>query len=222
MEDWAAEEWNDDDSVSETKVFTSSSAPAAENHIAPGQSLDLASLLQKPGVGGREPPSSSSTQSLVFTNSHHHQQPPPSRNTTSSTSYAHAALVKNTVFLSVSSFVISLHSLSHANNRRSITSLSLLSQSSVLGAGFGDLGQAKRSQPSAGAQILEQLKGPGLGQLPSSQAAPAVSTQGNNTSIGRLPGLGAPVPPPSSSSWDMKASESSTASLSSQFSRKWF
>ncbi|XP_037831161.1 ubiquitin-associated protein 2a isoform X2 [Kryptolebias marmoratus] len=185
LEDWAAEEWSEDVSLSETKVFTPSCAPAAENHITPGQSLDLASLLQKPGVGGREPPSSTSTQSLVFTNSHHHQQPPPNRNTTSSTSYAHAAL------------------------------------SSVLGAGFGDLGQAKRTQPSAGAQILEQLKGPGLGQLPSSQAAPPVSTQGSNTSIGRLPGLGAPVPPPSSSSWDMKASEPNTTSLSSQFSREF-
>uniref|UniRef100_A0A1A8D5M4 Ubiquitin associated protein 2 n=1 Tax=Nothobranchius kadleci TaxID=1051664 RepID=A0A1A8D5M4_NOTKA len=185
LEDWAAEEWSEDVSLSETKVFTPSCAPAAENHIPPAQSLDLASLLQKPGVGGREPPSSTSTQSLVFTNSHHHQQPPPSRNATSSTSYAHAAL------------------------------------SSVLGAGFGDLGQAKRSQPSAGAQILEQLKGPGLGQLPSSQAAPPVSTQGSNTSIGRLPGLGAPVPPPSSSSWDMKASESNTSSLSTQFSREF-
>ncbi|XP_047440249.1 ubiquitin-associated protein 2a [Mugil cephalus] len=185
LEDWAAEDWSEDVSLSETKVFTSSCAPAAENHITPGQSLDLASLLQKPVGGGREPPSSSSAQSLVFTNSHHHQQPPPSRTTTSSTSYAHAAL------------------------------------SSVLGAGFGDLGQAKRTQPSAGAQILEQLKGPGLGPLPSSQAAPPVSTQGNNTSIGRLPGLGAPVPPPASSSWDMKASESNTTSLSSQFSREF-
>uniref|UniRef100_A0A672YDZ6 UBA domain-containing protein n=1 Tax=Sphaeramia orbicularis TaxID=375764 RepID=A0A672YDZ6_9TELE len=186
LEDWAAEDWSEDVSLSETKVFTSSCAPPAENHITPGQSLDLASLLQKPVVGGREPPSSTSSQSLVFTNSHHHQptqqpqQPPPSRSTTSSTSY-----------------------------------------SSVLGAGFGDLGQAKRTQPSAGAQILEQLKGPGLGPLPSSQAAPPVSTQGSNTSIGRLPGLGAPVPPPSSSSWDMKASESNTTSLSSQFSREF-
>lgn len=193
LEDWSAEDWNEDVSLSETKVFTSSCAPPAENHITPGQSLDLASLLQKPVVGGREPPSSSSSQSLVFTNSHHHhhhqpsqqQQLPPSRNATSSTSYAHAAL------------------------------------SSVLGAGFGDLGQAKRTQPSAGAQILEQLKGPGLGPLPSSQAAPPASTQGSNTSIGRLPGLGAPVPPPSSSSWDIKASESNTTSLSSQFSREF-
>ncbi|XP_075870421.1 ubiquitin-associated protein 2a isoform X2 [Nelusetta ayraudi] len=201
LEDWAPEDWSEDVSLSETKVFTSSCAPAAENHITPGQSLDLASLLQKPVGGGREAPSSSSAQSLVFTNSHHHrppqqqqqqqqqqqppQQQPQSRNAAGSTSYAHAAL------------------------------------SSVLGAGFGDLGQAKRTQPSAGAQILEQLKGPGLGPLPSSQAAPPVSTQGSNTSIGRLPGLGVPVPPPSSSSWDMKASESNTTSLSSQFSREF-
>ncbi|KAF0035199.1 hypothetical protein F2P81_012957 [Scophthalmus maximus] len=181
---WTAEDWSEDVSLSETKVFTSSCAPAAENHIAPGQSLDIASLLPKPVVGGREPPSSSSSQSLVFTNSHHHQ-PPPSRNATSSTSYAHAAL------------------------------------SSVLGAGFGELGQAKRTPPSTGAQILEQLKGPGLGPLPSSQAVPPASTQGSSTPIGRLPGLGAPVPPPSSSSWDMKASESNTTSLSSQFSREF-
>ncbi|XP_026204071.1 ubiquitin-associated protein 2a [Anabas testudineus] len=191
LEDWAAEDWSEDVSLSETKVFTSSCAPAPENHITPGQSLDLASLLQKPVVGGREPPSSSSSQSLVFTNSHHHQPPqhqqqlPPTRNATGSTSYAHAAL------------------------------------SSFVGTGFGDLGQAKRPQPSAGAQILEQLKGPGLGQLPSSQAAPPASTQGNNTTAGRLPGLGAPVPPLSSSSWDMKGPESNTTSLSSQFSREF-
>lgn len=190
LEDWAAEDWSEDVSLSETKVFTSSCAPPAENHVTPGQSLDLASLLQKPVVERREPPSSSSSQSLVFTNSHHHQppqqqQPLPSRGTTGSTSYAHVAL------------------------------------SSVLGAGFGDLGQAKRTQPSPGAQILEQLKGPGLGQLPSSQAAPPGNTQGSNTSIGRLPGLGGSVPPQSSSNWDMKASESNTSSLSSQFSREF-
>ncbi|XP_059925278.1 ubiquitin-associated protein 2a isoform X3 [Gadus macrocephalus] len=186
LEDWAAEDWSEDVSLSETKVFTSSCAPAAENHITPGQSLDLATLLQKPVGGGREAPpssSSSSSQSLVFTNSHHHhhqpQQPqlPLSRNATGSTSYAHVAL------------------------------------SSVLGAGFGDLGQSKRSQPSAGAQILEQLKGPGLGPLPSSQATPSVGTQG-----GRLPGLGVQVPPPVSSSWDLKVSE---PGASSQFSREF-
>ncbi|XP_049590446.1 ubiquitin-associated protein 2a isoform X4 [Syngnathus scovelli] len=190
VEDYGPEDWSED--LSETKVFTSSCAPPSENHITSGQSLDLASLLQKPVVGGREAPASSSTsQSLVFTNSHHHppppqqqHQPPPSRSTAGGTSYAHAAL------------------------------------SSVLGAGFGDLGQAKRPPPSAGAQILEQLKGPGLGPLPSSQVAHPVNTQGS-PSIGRLPSLGAPVPPHSSSSWDMKAPESNATTLSSQFSREF-
>ncbi|XP_077385652.1 ubiquitin-associated protein 2a isoform X2 [Festucalex cinctus] len=188
VEDYGPEEWSEDVSLSETKVFTSSCAPPAENHITSGQSLDLASLLQKPAVGGREAPASS--QSLVFTNSHHHQpaqqqhQPAPSRSTTGGTSYAHAAL------------------------------------SSVLGAGFGDLGQAKRPPPSAGAQILEQLKGPGLGPLPSSQVAHTAGTQGN-PSIGRLPSLAAPVPPSSSSNWDMKAPESNATALSSQFSREF-
>ncbi|XP_045078934.1 ubiquitin-associated protein 2-like [Coregonus clupeaformis] len=193
LEDWAAEDWSEELSLSETKVFTASSAPAPQNHITPGQSLDLASLLQKPVGEGVDAPSS---QSLVFTNSHHH----PSRNGsaigTGSTSYAHAAL-------------------GHI-------------QSSVLGAGFGDLGQSKRSQSSPGAQILEQLKGPGLGPLPSSQAAPPPSTQGaSNTSLGsRLPGLGgAPpvLPPPSTSSWDVKAPEPSatTSSHTSHFSREF-
>uniref|UniRef100_A0A8C7DXQ6 Ubiquitin associated protein 2a n=1 Tax=Oncorhynchus kisutch TaxID=8019 RepID=A0A8C7DXQ6_ONCKI len=106
------------------------------------------------------------------------------------------------------------------------TSYAHAALSSVLGAGFGDLGQSKRSQSSPGAQILEQLKGPGLGPLPSSQAAPPPSTQGaSNTSLGsRLPGLGgaAPVlPPPSTSSWDIKVPEPSATSSShtSHFSR---
>lgn len=177
-------------------------------------SLDLASLLQKPVGGGREPPSSSS-QNLVFTNSHHHQspqqQPALSLSVTSSTSYAHAALVKLFWFSSLCS--------AHVNNAWWLCRV-FLAQSSVLGAGFGDLGQAKRTQANAGAQILEQLKGPGLGPLPSPQSNPPVSNQGSSSSIGRLPGLGTSVPPPSSSSWDIKPSESNNTSLSSQFSRK--
>ncbi|KAG7261651.1 hypothetical protein CRUP_012245 [Coryphaenoides rupestris] len=185
LEDWAAEDWSEDVSLSETKVFTSSCAPVAENHITPGQSLDVASLLQKPVGGGREAPPSSSTstpQSLVFTNSHHHQQQqhhhhepqPPQLPLTGSTSYAHVAL------------------------------------SSVLGAGFGDLGQSKRSQPSAGAQILEQLKGPGLGPLPPRPpSAPDCQAWGVS------------VPPPVSSSWELKVSEPGASSLSSQFSREF-
>ncbi|KAG7476546.1 hypothetical protein MATL_G00084050 [Megalops atlanticus] len=162
LDDWAAEDWNED--LSETKVFTASSAPVTENHITPGQSL--VSLLQKPGGGGEvgcvDPPSPQSVgNNLVFTNSHHH------RNGGPAPSYAHAAL------------------------------------SSVLGSGFGDLSGSKPNS-SAGAQILEQLKGPGLGQLPG-QPPSAAGTGG---------------PSVSTSSWDIKpVGTQSTASLSSQFSR---
>ncbi|XP_036385211.1 ubiquitin-associated protein 2a isoform X2 [Megalops cyprinoides] len=162
LEDWAAEDWNED--LSETKVFTASSAPVTENHITPGQSL--VSLLQKPGGGGElgcvdTPSPQSLGHNLVFTNSHHH------RNGGSAPSYAHAAL------------------------------------SSVLGSGFGDLSGSKPNS-SAGAQILEQLKGPGLGQLPS-QPPSAAGTGGTSVST---------------SSWDIKpVGTQSTTSLSSQFSR---
>ncbi|XP_034143031.1 ubiquitin-associated protein 2a isoform X2 [Esox lucius] len=191
LDDWAAEDWSED--LSETKVFTASSAPAPQNHVTPGQSLDLTSLLQKPVGGSRGGGEAPSSQSLVFTNSHHHPARNGSAVGTGSASYAHAAL------------------------------------SSVLGSGFGDLGQPKRSQSSPGAQILEQLKGPGLGPLPSSQAAPPPSTQGGGgtTLGGRLPGLGgapAVLPPPSTSSWDVKVPEPSaatTSSLTSHFSREF-
>ncbi|XP_062313675.1 ubiquitin-associated protein 2a isoform X5 [Osmerus eperlanus] len=185
MDDWAAEDWSEDVSFSETKVFTSSCAPAAENHITTRQSVDLATLLQKPvGVRGEEGGiKAPSAQNLVFTNSHHHHTPAQTRNgtgmSTGTTSYAHAAL------------------------------------SSVLGAGFGDLGQSKRSQSSPGAQILEQLKGPGLGPLPSSQAPPPSTQLGSP--LGRLPGLGAHGAPPSTSSWDIKGSEPSASQFSREF-----
>ncbi|KAM9450635.1 ubiquitin-associated protein 2a isoform 2-T2 [Clarias gariepinus] len=184
LEDWAAEDWTEDVSLSETKVFTPSCAPPAENHITPGQSLDLASLLQKPA--GREelenlkPASSQGLgHSLVFTNSHHQ----PTRNggtSTGTTSYAHATL------------------------------------SSVLGSGFGELGGPKLGQ-TAGQQILEQLKGPGLGQLTSSQ--PPSSGDNNCAPVGGLGSTGMSVP---TSSWDIKPpGTQSSASLPSQFSREF-
>uniref|UniRef100_A0A4W4G4C3 UBA domain-containing protein n=1 Tax=Electrophorus electricus TaxID=8005 RepID=A0A4W4G4C3_ELEEL len=161
--------------LSETKVFTSSCARPAENHITPGQSLDLASLLQKPAgreeLGSLKPASAQGlSHSLVFTNSHHQ----PTRNggpTTGTTSYAHATL------------------------------------SSVLGSGFGELGGPKLGQ-TAGQQILEQLKAPGLGQLTSQPPSTGTSCAPG----GGLPGTGISVP---SSSWDIKPQ--SSASLSSQF-----
>ncbi|KAI1904654.1 hypothetical protein AGOR_G00007910 [Albula goreensis] len=174
MEDWAAEDWNED--LSETKVFTASVAPATENHVTPGQSL--VSLLQKPGAGGEqgclEPPSPQSMgNNLVFTNSHHHRNGTSISSSGTAPSYAHAAL------------------------------------SSVLGSGFGDLSGPKPS-PSAGAQILEQLKGPGLGQLPT-------QPPNSGSTVGATGVAGVPV---STSAWDIKPLVSqSTVALSSQFSR---
>lgn len=76
LEDWAAEDWNED--LSETKVFTASFALASENHTAPGQGVDLNSLLPKSAevdseLAGLEPASPEPLmQSLVFTNSQQH------------------------------------------------------------------------------------------------------------------------------------------------------
>uniref|UniRef100_A0A8C9TY90 Ubiquitin associated protein 2a n=1 Tax=Scleropages formosus TaxID=113540 RepID=A0A8C9TY90_SCLFO len=70
----------------------------------------------------------------------------------------------------------------------------------ILGSGFGNLGSSKLAQ-SAGSQMLEQLKGPGLGQLPTQQPVSVLSS----------------VP---TSSWDIKPLVSqNTTPLSSQFSR---
>ncbi|XP_070593026.1 ubiquitin-associated protein 2 [Erythrolamprus reginae] len=71
IEEWTAEDWNED--LSETKVFTASSVPA-ENHVTSGQSIDLVSLLQN-----QDPEATSFDaaqqqgfgQALVFTNSQH-------------------------------------------------------------------------------------------------------------------------------------------------------
>ncbi|XP_051533058.1 ubiquitin-associated protein 2-like isoform X5 [Myxocyprinus asiaticus] len=181
LDEWAAEDWSED--LSETKVFTSSCVPPSENHITPGQSLDLSSLLQKPvdreDVGGLKAVGSSQGlgHSLVFTNSHHQ----PARNgatSAGSNSYTHATL------------------------------------SSVLGSGFGELGGPKLGQ-TAGQQILEQLKGPGLGQLTSQPP----STGTNCTPVVGLVGTGMSVP---SSSWDLKPpGNQGSVSLSSQFSREF-
>ncbi|KAF4070532.1 hypothetical protein AMELA_G00286490 [Ameiurus melas] len=89
LEDWAAEDWNED--LSETKVFTASFALASQNHATPGQGVDLSSLLPKAAevdsdLAGLEPSSPEPlTQSLVFTNSQQH----PAR--TQTHSYASAA-----------------------------------------------------------------------------------------------------------------------------------
>lgn len=84
MEEWTTEDWNED--LSETKVFTASSVPT-ENHIQPGQSIDLVALLQKPQQNN-EPGFETSQQqnfgqALVFTNSQHSTQITPAPSSSS-------------------------------------------------------------------------------------------------------------------------------------------
>ncbi|XP_033020430.1 ubiquitin-associated protein 2 isoform X2 [Lacerta agilis] len=113
IEEWTAEDWNED--LSETKVFTASSVPV-ENHVAAGQSIDLVTLLQKSVTSGQEteansfetPQQQGFGQALVFTNSQHDSQ---------------MAL--------------------GASNTSTVNSYSPQSLSSVLCSGFGELGSSK-------------------------------------------------------------------------------
>ncbi|XP_008840688.1 ubiquitin-associated protein 2 isoform X2 [Nannospalax galili] len=145
VEEWTTEDWTED--LSETKVFTASSAPA-ENHITPGQSIDLVALLQKP-----VPPNQASEirsfetsqqqgfgQALVFTNSQHNNQiVPGTGSSTSANSYSPQSL------------------------------------SSVLGSGFGELAPSKMVNISS-SQILEKLKAPGLSQFTTTSSSQQNST----------------------------------------------
>ncbi|XP_072269629.1 ubiquitin-associated protein 2 [Pyxicephalus adspersus] len=74
-----------------------------------------------------------------------------------------------------------------ASSSNTVNSYTPQSLSSVLGSGFGELGTSKLTN-SAGSQILEQLKSPGLGQFPTQNS----QQSGSNA---------AP-----SSSWDIKPS----------------
>ncbi|XP_050184761.1 ubiquitin-associated protein 2 isoform X5 [Myiozetetes cayanensis] len=138
IEEWTAEDWNED--LSETKVFTASSVPA-ENHVTPGQSIDLVTLLQKPVTSTQEaegnsfeaPQPQTFGQALVFTNSQH------------STQMA-----------------------SGTGSSSAVNSYSSQSLSAVLCSGFGELRSSKLAN-STGSQILDQLKSPGLGQFTSQQ-----------------------------------------------------
>uniref|UniRef100_A0A8C0TW63 Ubiquitin associated protein 2 n=1 Tax=Cyanistes caeruleus TaxID=156563 RepID=A0A8C0TW63_CYACU len=145
IEEWTAEDWNED--LSETKVFTASSVPA-ENHVTPGQSIDLVTLLQKPVTSTQEteansyesPQQQTFGQALVFTNSQHSTQ------MTSGTGSSSA-----------------------------VNSYSPQSLSAVLCSGFGELRSSKLAN-STGSQILDQLKSPGLGQFTSQQTNSSSAT----------------------------------------------
>lgn len=149
IEEWTAEDWNED--LSETKVFTASSVPA-ENHVAPGQSVDVVALLQKPMIsqvteGNSFEASRQQTfgQALVFTNSQHSNQ-----------------------------------MASRAGSSSAVNSYSPQSLSAVLCSGFGDLGSSKLAN-STGSQILDQLKSPGLGQFTSQQTNSSSTTTTTTT-----------------------------------------
>ncbi|XP_012512554.1 PREDICTED: ubiquitin-associated protein 2 isoform X1 [Propithecus coquereli] len=151
VEEWTTEDWTED--LSETKVFTASSVPA-ENHITPGQSIDVIALLQKPvpprqasGINSFETSQQQGFgQALVFTNSQHNNQiTPGTGSSTAVNSYAPQSL------------------------------------SSVLGSGFGELTSSKMANITS-SQILDQLKAPSLSQFtttPSSQqnsTSPPITT----------------------------------------------
>ncbi|XP_051013769.1 ubiquitin-associated protein 2 [Acomys russatus] len=140
VEEWTAEDWSED--LTETKVFTASSAPA-EKHATAGQSIDLVALLQKP-----VPPTQATEvnsfetsqqqgfgQALVFTNSQHNNQ-----------------LASGT------------------GNSTSANAYSPQSLSSVLGSGFGELAPSKMVTISS-SQILDKLKAPGLSPFPATSNA---------------------------------------------------
>ncbi|XP_052633162.1 ubiquitin-associated protein 2-like isoform X9 [Harpia harpyja] len=153
IEEWTAEDWNED--LSETKVFTASSVPA-ENHVTPGQSIDLVTLLQKPVTSTQEtegnsfepPQQQTFGQALVFTNSQHSTQ-----------------MASGTCSSSA------------------VNSYSPQSLSAVLCSGFGELGSSKLAN-STGSQILDQLKSPGLGQFTCQQnnSSSATATTANTSS----------------------------------------
>ncbi|XP_075864920.1 ubiquitin-associated protein 2 isoform X2 [Microcebus murinus] len=151
VEEWTTEDWTED--LSETKVFTASSVPA-ENHMTPGQSIDVVALLQKSvppgqasGVNSFETSQQQGFgQALVFTNSHHNNQiAPGTRSSAVINSYPPQSL------------------------------------SSVLGSGFGELTPSKMANITS-SQILDQLKAPSLSQFtttPSSQqnsTSPPITT----------------------------------------------
>ncbi|KAL6083236.1 hypothetical protein STEG23_022513, partial [Scotinomys teguina] len=145
VEEWTTEDWTED--LSETKVFTASSVPA-ENHISPGQSIDLVALLQKPVPSTQAAEANSFEtsqpqgfgQALIFTNSQHNNQTAPG-----------------------------------TANSTSANACSPQSLSSVLGSGFGELAPSKMVNISS-SQILDKLKAPRLSPFAATSSAQQSST----------------------------------------------
>ncbi|XP_031611141.1 ubiquitin-associated protein 2-like isoform X1 [Oreochromis aureus] len=196
-EDWSSEDWNED--LSETKVFTASSAP--KNHITPGNNVDLAGILPKAGVGVGSsvdsdlgaivdgPAAEDLGQSLVFTNSHHNGR-------TATHSYAHATAN------------------SYAHAASGSTTYAHAALSSVLGSGFGSLNASKQA-PAPDIRTSEQLNGPRLGQR-TSQMLATTSNSSISKDQGQSP-MQAPAPAPSPSA-DNKAQRLENGSVTAQHS----
>lgn len=150
VEEWTPEDWNED--LSETKVFTASSVPA-ENHVTPGQSIDLVALLQKPVphsqasevISFETSQQKGFGQALVFTNSQHSNQMAPGTGSSSA-----------------------------------VNSYSSQSLSSVLGSGFGELTPSEMAKIT-NSQILDQLKAPSLGQFTTTPNSPQNSSSPSTT-----------------------------------------
>ncbi|XP_023199700.1 ubiquitin-associated protein 2-like isoform X2 [Xiphophorus maculatus] len=193
VEDWTSEEWNED--LSETKVFTASSAPA--NHITPGHNVDLASILPKTGVtvGGSVdsdlgaivdgPSAEDLGQSLVFTNSHHNGR-------TATHSYAHATAN------------------SYAHAASASTTYAHAALSSVIGSGFGSLNAPKQA-PSPDICMSEPLNGPRLPQRTSQMLA----TSGAVSKDPGQPSMQSPAPAASPTA-DTKAQRVENGPIGSQ------
>uniref|UniRef100_A0A2K5JJD4 UBA domain-containing protein n=1 Tax=Colobus angolensis palliatus TaxID=336983 RepID=A0A2K5JJD4_COLAP len=120
----------------------------AENHISPGQSIDLVTLLQKPVPHSQASEANSLEtsqqqgfgQALVFTNSQHNNQMAPG-----------------------------------TGNSTAVNSYSPQSLSSVLGSGFGELAPPKMATITS-SQILDPLKAPSLGQFTTTPSTQQNST----------------------------------------------
>ncbi|KAF7200368.1 transcript variant X1 [Nothobranchius furzeri] len=192
LEEWTSEDWNED--LSETKVFTASSAPI--NHIAPGHNVDLASILPKTVGGAMDsdlgaivdgPSAEDLGQSLVFTNSHHNGR-------AAAHSYAHATA----------------NSYAHAASAN--TTYAHAALSSVIGSGFGSLNASKQA-PTPDIRTSEQLNGPRLGQRTGQMMATT-----SNSSVSKdagPPSLQIPAPAHSSSA-DVKAQRVENGPVMSQ------
>nr|XP_060613930.1 ubiquitin-associated protein 2-like [Anolis sagrei ordinatus] len=189
-EEWGTEDWNED--LSETKIFTASNVSAvplpAENvTITAGQRIDLAVLL------GKSPSSSLETES-------------PNLDSSSSSSQA-PALSQPLVFSNSKQSAIAQPGSGAAFAHHGMVSM--------LGKGFGDVGEAKAggtgggsaaTTTTTGSQFLEQFKtAQALAQLAAQHPQPAGSSGGGGGGTGTTWEIGASSQASSLVQYDLKS-----------------